>query len=273
MLVATVMVGYLPIRSLAEHWRVIPSHFLNPIHCQVPCSQHYPMLLLGTRPSLFEPICYGRIQEETYLVCVAFILANVYIYSHNIFLITIITQDRAVFNFRLSRARRIIENSFGILAARYCTSMMCNYLECVYIHNIYLYTWRLFRRHILSQPDGVVTYTEAAIALHNYLRTTESSVYCPPGFTDGEDGEDNVIEGAWRTDNEQSTAMEHVQCTSSNRYVFISLNAQTFYVYTPPLLYTRHSRSAASIRDSYKHYFISSQGEVSWQYSHVRRTQ
>ena len=28
---------------------------------------------------------------------------------------------------------------------------------------------------ILSQLDSVVTYTTAAIALHNYLRTTESS--------------------------------------------------------------------------------------------------
>ena len=60
---------------------------------------------------------------------------------------------------------------------------------------ISLYRWRLFRRPIVSQPDRVVTYIKAAIALHNYLRTTESSVYCPPGFTDGEDGERNVIGG------------------------------------------------------------------------------
>ena len=88
---------------------------------------------------------------------------------------------------------------------------------------ISLHRWRLFRRPIISQPDRVVTCTKVAIALHNYLRTTESSVYCPPGFTDGEDGEGNVIEGAWRTDDEQSTRMGPVACTSSNRYVIISM--------------------------------------------------
>ena len=31
----------------------------------------------------------------------------------------------------------------------------------------------------------MVLYTQATIALHNYLRTTESLVYCPPGFIDG----------------------------------------------------------------------------------------
>ena len=114
------------------------------------------------------------------------------------------------------------------------------------------FRWRLFRRPIVSQPDRVVTYTKAAVALHNYLRTTESSVYCPPGFTDGEDGERNVIEGAWWIDDEQSTRMGHVACTSSNRYVIISMKCT--FILPPPLLYTRHSRSAASIRDSYRDY-------------------
>ena len=94
----------------------------------------------------------------------------------------------------MSRARRIIENSFGIMAAR----------------------WRIFRRPIIAQPERVEVYTKAAIALHNYLRTTESSVYCPPGFVDGEDGEGNIIGGSWREEENPSglTSISHV---GSNR--------------------------------------------------------
>ena len=66
----------------------------------------------------------------------------------------------------------MIENSFGILAAR----------------------WRVFRRPIISNPEKVKLYVQAAVALHNFLRTTESSVYCPPGFIDAEDGSGNPID-------------------------------------------------------------------------------
>ena len=44
-----------------------------------------------------------------------------------------------------------MENSFGILAAR----------------------WHIFRRPIIAKPSKVIEYTQAAIALHNFLRTTE----------------------------------------------------------------------------------------------------
>ena len=58
--------------------------------------------------------------------------------------------------------------------------------------------WRLFRRPIIGEPDNVIIFTKAAIAVHNFLRTEESSVYCPAGYVDGEDGSGNLIPGMWR---------------------------------------------------------------------------
>ena len=140
---------------------------------------------------------------------------------------TNLPEPQAVFNYRLSRARRVIENSFGILAARWC----------------------IFRRPIIADPSKVVAYTKATIALHNFLRTTESSVYCPPGFIDGEDGAGNIIAGSWRTETDSHGALNSLGQVGGNRY----------------------SRSAASVRDTFKDYFCSPVGEVNWQYNHVRR--
>ena len=134
----------------------------------------------------------------------------------------------AIFNYRLSRARRVIENSFGILAAR----------------------WRIFRRPIIATPDHVVLFTKASIALHNYLRTTESSVYCPRGFTDGEDGAGNILEGAWRSETSNDDGLQRVGQMGGNRY----------------------GRSAAEIRKCYRDYFLTPEGEVSWQYNYIQRT-
>ena len=135
-------------------------------------------------------------------------------------------EAQAVYNYRLSRARRVIENTFGILASR----------------------WRIFRRPIIATPEHVVTYTKAAIALHNFLRKTEST-YCPVGFVDSEDNDGNISEGAWR---EESTAqgLGPIHRLGSNR----------------------HSSAAASIRDAFKDYFSSPAGEVQWQYQRVHRT-
>ena len=103
-----------------------------------------------------------------------------------------------MFNYHLSRARRVIENTFGILASR----------------------WRIFRRPMIAEPDRVTIYTKAAIALHNFLRTVESPLYCPPGFVDSEDGMGNSIPGTWRNE-EQPTGLHSVSRTGSNRLVHI----------------------------------------------------
>lgn len=62
----------------------------------------------------------------------------------------------------------------------------------------------------------MVKFTKAAIALHNFLRTEESAVYCPAGFVDGEDGSGNIIRGSWR-DGENASGLVRTGKVSSNR--------------------------------------------------------
>ena len=58
---------------------------------------------------------------------------------------------------------------------------------------------------------------KAAIALHIYLRTTESSQYTPPGFVDGEDDAGNIVEGSWREE-EEPTGLQPLSHVGSNRF-------------------------------------------------------
>ena len=61
---------------------------------------------------------------------------------------------------------------------------------------------------LIADPNRAVVYSKAAIALHNYLRTTESTVYCPPGFIDVEDSAGNTIDGLWRVDEDPCSGFE-----------------------------------------------------------------
>ena len=68
-----------------------------------------------------------------------------------------------VYNYRLSRARRISENMFGIIANR----------------------WRVFRSTILLPPESIEILTLATLALHNFLRQSASNnIYCPCNLVD-----------------------------------------------------------------------------------------
>lgn len=85
-------------------------------------------------------------------------------------------EQQRVFNYRLSRARRVIENAFGILAAR----------------------WRIFSKPIKASVENAERYTLACIGLHNYLKLTDNPSYCPSGFVDNYSGSGEIRLGEWR---------------------------------------------------------------------------
>ena len=86
--------------------------------------------------------------------------------------------DKRVYNYRLSRARRVVENAFGILANRF----------------------RIFLTPIALPPVTVEQIVLETCSLHNMLRTEIGPAY----FVALADREDpithDVTPGLWRTD-------------------------------------------------------------------------
>ena len=110
-----------------------------------------------------------------------------------------LTDKQAVYNYRLSRCRRTIENTFGILAAR----------------------WRIFRRPIRADATTVDHIVQATVCLHNYLALTQNAHYIPKGFVDSEDGTGNLVSGEWRQIiHSDENSFQRLGRVGSNTYSF-----------------------------------------------------
>ncbi|XP_018357375.1 PREDICTED: uncharacterized protein LOC108757457 [Trachymyrmex cornetzi] len=140
---------------------------------------------------------------------------------------TNLSPEKIIFNYRLSSARRTIENTFGVMSAR----------------------WRIFRRPIIASLSTVNNIVKCCVVLHNWLRNAELNIlpgqrrYIPVGFVDLEDRYGNVEAGQWR--NEEPPGA--LRCFASN----VSRNSEN---------------DAKVIRQMYTDYFMK-EGEVPWQWN------
>ena len=107
----------------------------------------------------------------------------------------LISYERRVFNYRLSRARRVVENAFGILANRF----------------------RIFLSTILLPPEKAQLIVLAACALHNFLRM-HSPNEAPDDLINSENTtNDNVSEGSLQQNDHYGTWLPLAQNVNGRR--------------------------------------------------------
>ncbi|XP_030767516.1 protein ALP1-like [Sitophilus oryzae] len=93
-----------------------------------------------------------------------------------------LSRIQRIFNYRLSRARQLIENTFGIFAAR----------------------WRILKTNINAKVENVDNIVKAVVVLHNYCQTELSHNYCPPNYVDTE----GMTNGGWRDEQTPLTSVD-----------------------------------------------------------------
>lgn len=103
-----------------------------------------------------------------------------------------------IFNYRLCRARRVIENAFGILVNR----------------------WRLLRTTIVANEENVDAFVKAAVVLHNFSMEenikTGQSFYCPKQFVDSD-----TTQGTWRDEVDPLNSVGRLAANRTSRNVYL----------------------------------------------------
>ena len=89
-----------------------------------------------------------------------------------------LTAAKRLFHYRLSRARRTVENVFGILVGRF----------------------RIFHTKTSFQPANATETVLCCCVLHNMLRTLSNNSYSAIGCGDVAEDNGNINEGSWRSE-------------------------------------------------------------------------
>lgn len=116
-----------------------------------------------------------------------------------------LTRNERIYNYRLSRARRTVENAFGILASRF----------------------RVLLTTIQLAVQNIEPVVQASCVLHNFLRS-KSQIYLPAGALDAERADGSLSQGSWREDG----GLHSIGRQSTNTYSFEAKEArETFCKY------------------------------------------
>lgn len=100
--------------------------------------------------------------------------------------------EQRVFNYRLSRARRVVENAFGILASK----------------------WQILNKPISLKLETAETLVHSLICMHNYLISTNE--HYAEDLVDREDDSGQVITGAWRINVTESNTINPLGRVGAN---------------------------------------------------------
>jgi len=144
-----------------------------------------------------------------------------------------LTIPQRIFNYRLSRARRTIENAFGILVAK----------------------WTILKNSICCKPETAESIVMALICLHNFLLESEKDMspatrlYQNPGLVDTYEPNGEIRNGEWR----------------------LQVPQQGMMIRTGRLGANNPTRAAIIQRDKLRDYFLTEEGEILWQYHHTLR--
>lgn len=112
------------------------------------------------------------------------------------------------FNYRHSRARRVIENVFGIMSS----------------------VFRVLRKPMLLQPETARWVTLACAYLHNFLRKNSSKrLYSNDNVFDSEDMNGNVILGTWRNEGCELPGLKWCKQKGENPGVFVRQELAHFF--------------------------------------------
>ncbi|XP_047525993.1 protein ALP1-like [Pieris napi] len=94
--------------------------------------------------------------------------------------------EKRIFNYRLSRARNVVENTFGIIASRF----------------------QILRTPINMKPENICYIVLAICSIHNFLRK-RSNFYMSASTVDRENIESStVLDGDWRQNSSELTPLD-----------------------------------------------------------------